>query len=266
MAEQDWTLDGLGNWTDFIEKANGTTTLDQDRVHNSVNEIDNDDNHANSPSNTITAATGPNWVDPEYDAAGNTTKCPQPKYPTSSFTLTWDAWNRLVKVQDGGEEIATYEYDGLHRRIVKDSGADEFHYYYNTDWQVLEVRKGSETGTKIEQNVWHPNYIDALAVRYYDGNADGDYLDANETEFAAHDANFNVTALVDANGNLIERYDYDAYGKLSVLDGDFGDDANGVSDVANEYTFTGRRFDSETGLYYYRNQYYERAVGEVYFT
>jgi len=37
---------------------------------------------------------------------------------------TYDAWNRLVKVQDddGGEPddtIAEYRYDGLHRRIAK---------------------------------------------------------------------------------------------------------------------------------------------------
>ena len=30
---------------------------------------------------------------------------------------------------------------------------------------------------------------------------------------------------------------------------------------ANHYTYTGRRFDSETGLYYYRNRYYDAQLG-----
>ena len=28
-----------GNWSDFIQKTSGSTTLDQDRTHNEVNEI-----------------------------------------------------------------------------------------------------------------------------------------------------------------------------------------------------------------------------------
>ena len=31
--------------------------------------------------------------------------------------------------------------------------------------------------------------------------------------------------------------------------------------IANPYTFTGRRFDEETGLYYYRNRYYHAQLG-----
>ncbi|MBN1852163.1 MAG: hypothetical protein JW829_05535, partial [Pirellulales bacterium] len=31
--------------------------------------------------------------------------------------------------------------------------------------------------------------------------------------------------------------------------------------MANPYAFTGRRYDDETGLYYYRNRYYAWHLG-----
>jgi hypothetical protein len=37
--EEDWTLDQLGNWPGFVQKAAGSTTLNQTRYHNAVNEI-----------------------------------------------------------------------------------------------------------------------------------------------------------------------------------------------------------------------------------
>ncbi len=65
-------FDQLGNWPGFVVKAAGTTTLDQTRYHNAVNEI------AGNGGNSITASTGTNWADPAYDDAGNTTTMPQP--------------------------------------------------------------------------------------------------------------------------------------------------------------------------------------------
>ena len=59
-------------------KASGATTLNQSRLHNNANEIDNNNNHADAPVNTITASTGTNWADPVQDAAGNMTSVPKP--------------------------------------------------------------------------------------------------------------------------------------------------------------------------------------------
>jgi len=66
---------------------------------------------------------------------------------------------------------------------------------------------------------------------------------------------------VDVNGDVIERYHDTPYGKLSILDPNFSADDNGKSDLANPYSFTGRRSDDETGLYYFRNRYYGWHVG-----
>lgn len=43
------------------------------------------------------------------------TTLPQPSAPTSSYTATYDAWNRLVKLVDGANTVTEYAYDGARR-------------------------------------------------------------------------------------------------------------------------------------------------------
>lgn len=69
----------------------------------------------------------------------------------------------------------------------------------------------------------------------------------------------NVVAISDSAGNTIEKYAYDVYGAAEIRN------ANGsirnTSLVGNPYLFTGRRFDNETALYYYRARYYSPELG-----
>ncbi len=84
---------------------------------------------------------------PAHDASGNMTTIPQPKTPTSSYAAKYDAWNRLVSLDTGS--TASYEYDGLHRRIVRTEGSDTTHFYYNNQWQVMEETDGAGATTAI---------------------------------------------------------------------------------------------------------------------
>jgi len=299
------TLDQLGNWGTFQNDAGDGSTwdLDQTRTHNSVNEIDVDDNHANDPGTSITATTGGNWTDPAYDANGNMTLAPRPGDESTEdegLLFTYDAWNRPVKVykDDGNTRavydvgdalVAEYQYDGLNRRIVKllPNGADDWDrtdYYYNTSWQVIEEcyvadqdeRTPVATGVKC-QYIWSLRYVDTPILRDRDA-AGGGHLGKtdsglDERLYYTTDANMNVTALVEGTpgdgdlGKVVERYIYDPYGKVTVLDGetdsqtDWATDANGESDVDNEILYCGYRYDPETVLYHVRNRYYHPTLG-----
>jgi len=108
----------------------------------------------------------------------------------------------------------------------------------------------------------------AVAVQERDLNSDDDFGDANEVVYYHSNTLFSVCALSDANESVIERYRYDSYGACTVLDADGSSDADGISDVLNPYTFTGRRVDLETGnsgpataLLQYRNRYYHTGLG-----
>ncbi len=60
----------------------------------------------------------------------------------------------------------------------------------------------------------------------------------------------NFVALLNVNNEMVESYSYDVFGT-----------PDDVSSVGNPYMFTGRRYDSETGLYYYRARYYKPSIG-----
>ena len=143
------------------------------------------------------------------------------------------------------------------------------YYYYHR--QVVEVQKAEGTGDPDQDNayaqyLWHPYYIDAPIKRWLDTDTDGT-LEGDEDEgaeidgehFYTHDANFNVTALLETDGDVLERYHYDAYGKVTRMDGDWDDDPE--DDYLNPYLYTGRRLDEETGLQYSRARYYHTTLG-----
>jgi RHS repeat-associated protein len=233
----------------------------QDRIHNAVNEIDTDNNDANGPGNSIDNTTGSQWLDPSYDKAGNLTAAPSPLAPSSSGddqAYTWDAWNRLVEVKHSSTSLARFSYDGLHRRIAKTVGSDTYHYYLSEQNQVLEERKDDGmTVTVRNEFVWHPYYVDALAARWYDsaGMGSGTYY------YATHDANFNVTAMFSDGDSVEDRYFYTPYGQVLFLDASWTAHMSNVSDIDQQFLYTGRQLDPETGLFYYRARYYHQTLG-----
>ena len=209
---------------------------------------------------------------------------PRPTVPSASFACRYDAWNRLVQVfvdadssgtfNTGDVEVARYEYDGTNRRAKahvdsqapgNPDGIDAWrHFYYTSDWQVLETRRttsaendGPETLQPEYQFVWSVRYVDALLRR--DKNGDENDLCDDETLYTLSDANQNVTALVNSAGTVLERYLYDPYGNVTVMDGAWG----GRSGSLYESTvlFAGYWRDSETGLYHVRNRMYHIRLG-----
>lgn len=240
--EQDWTLDGVGNWTTFND--NGTS---QTRTHNAANEI------TNIPGASPTTNTA-------HDAAGNMVRPMQGDDLTKHFHVKYDAWNRMTEISDNGEVlIATYDFDGLRRRIVETIADGDIVRvsYYNEAWQVLEVREGGDTDNPLKQFIWDQRYVDSPIVRFHDAGTDGTI---DDTLYYLTDANMNVTALVDADtGEVLERYAYDPYGKVTILDDDWAID-DGVSDVDNRVMYAGYHHDAETGLYQVRNRMYHPTL------
>ena len=60
-----------------------------------------------------------------------------------------------------------------------------------------------------------------------------------------------VVALTDNRGRIAQKYEYDS----------FGNQKNADIDIVQPFTYTGREWDKETGLYYYRARYYDPMEG-----
>jgi RHS repeat-associated protein len=249
VKEEDYTLDPTGNWSGFITKASGTIDLNQTRSHSKANEV-----------SSISETVGSAWIDPVQNLVGNMTQMPKPIDPTTRIHLSYDAWNRLVEAKSDsggspGSTIATYVWDGQGRRIKKTTGGSTFDYFYNTAHQLLEVRKDADTDP-IEQYVWDRSYIDSPVLWFHDSNTDGT---VDDTLYVLHDANYNVTALLNSSGTAVERYTYDPYGQRSVWDGSWT--ARGSSSYAWSLGHQGLLIDGETGLIYNRARMLHPGLG-----
>jgi len=108
-----------------------------------------------------------------------------------------------------------------------------------------------------KQCVYPPHYVDAIALRYYDADTNGSIV----KHYCLQDANFNITAAVDAAGTVVERYAYTPYGEVTVLNPDFSAVTGNASAIGNELLYTGRRLDPETGLQLNRNRFYAAGLG-----
>ena len=92
------------------------------------------------------------------------------------------------------------------------------------------------------------------------------------------DAQGNIVAISAEDGTILEKYAYDVYGRLTyagiwnsgtqqydavTTSGGFVDMGAyyAASSIGNEIFFQGRRWDQESGLYYFRNRYYDPATG-----
>jgi RHS repeat-associated protein len=247
---QCWTLDATGNWKGFRQDDHGDGTWDlaQQRTANGVNEITG-----------VTDTAGPSWATPGYDAAGNMTTVPQPADPTTSYTATYDAWNRLVKLKDGSDTVQENAYDARRYRTVRKDYAsgvvDETrHIYYTEQWQSIEERVGTSSDPE-RRHVWGLRYIDDLVLRERDTDGNG-MLD--ESLYALQDANWNVTSVANGLYDVEERYVYTAYGEPAVLDDGFG--ARSGSSHAWDVLYAGYRWD-RAGLYAVRNRVLHAGLG-----
>ncbi len=79
-----------------------------------------------------------------------------------------------------------------------------------------------------------------------------DVVDSNSVYYYHYDGLGSVVALSDSAGDTVQTYEYSIYGQVAASEPEF---------LTNPYMFTGRRFDIETGLYYYRARYYNPYIG-----
>ncbi len=149
---------------------------------------------------------------------------------------------------------AQYVCDALGRRVRKTSydavPSVATLYYYSDNWQVLAEHDGSDS---FQAYYVFGNYIDEVLLMNR-GGAD---------KYYPHDHLYSPAALLDNSGNVIERYEYDAYGKVQILTSAFSPLSS--SQYGNTYYFTGRELDTlDSGAYkkmHYRHRDYEPWTG-----
>ncbi|MDD2707700.1 MAG: DUF6531 domain-containing protein [Verrucomicrobiae bacterium] len=211
-----------------------TVIYNLDAVGNRTSVTDNGTNtlYTINNLNQYTAVGSQNL---SYDGKGNLTG-------DGTWTFSYDHDNNLVGASKTGA-TATYQRDALGRRISKTVNGVTITYIYAGD-DLIEERNAD--GTVKAQYIYEAG-ID-WPVKAVIGGVD---------YYFSQDILGNVIALTDASGNLVEQYWYDIYGKPTIKDGSY----QTLTTAKTPFLFTGREYDSETGLYHYRARAYSPDLG-----
>ncbi len=132
-------------------------------------------------------------------------------------------------------------YDALGRRIEKDVNGVITRFVYDNEDILFEV---DGTGATQAISLHGPGIDEPLAVVRRFGLGFGTFI------YHA-DGLGSITTLTDPSGTPVRSYTYDSFGRIV--------DETGT--VIDPYTYTGREFDPETGLLYYRARYYDPTTG-----
>ncbi|MHC4498255.1 MAG: RHS repeat-associated core domain-containing protein [Planctomycetota bacterium] len=235
VRDTDYVLDGVGNRTAVTGSPDpGAYTMDP----NTPEPADaNMNQYTTTPFDTRLYDKNGNLITIDY---GQTTQ----------KDIIYDYRNQMVDFNDlFTGVVATYAYDALGRRIEKvvDSGVDlQTTRYFYDGTRVVEEQ--DDFGT-TEATYVYGNYIDQVLNMQRGPNS----------YFYHTDDIYNVMAVTDTNGLVLERYEYQDYGEPNFFDSTGGPIA--ASAIGNPYLFSGRRYDDETGWYYCRSRYLDPRAG-----
>jgi RHS repeat-associated protein len=194
----------------------------------------------------------------DYDNAGNQTTRTITSASDKGWTLTWDLDNRLKQLdkarRDGNGVVIesrsiAFKYDPFGRRIEKklttfidnisNTKITKWTYVYDGDNIALEIYEPPSGPAEKTYYIHGPSVDEHLGMErggsYYYYHADG--LGS-------------ITAITDSSAAVVQSYTYDSFGMMKPS-----------TSFRNSFTYTGREWDKETGLYYLRYRYYDPMDG-----
>jgi RHS repeat-associated protein len=150
--------------------------------------------------------------------------------------------NRLVSGTRGTTSFA-YDYDVSGRRVGKIVDGLESRFLYAGDMEIAEYNDADQIIRRYVPGLGVDNRAAMITV----SPATGVTLSRH---YYHTDRLGSVIAVTDQAGQITDKYVYTPYGIEEPL-----------ALSGQPFRFTGRRFDRETGLYYYRARFYSQALG-----
>ena len=154
---------------------------------------------------------------------------------TGSWTYDWNIENQLTRVLKNGAEVTRYAYDPLGRRVEKVAGGVTTTSLYGGEDILRQT-----VGTNVTTYIHGPGIDEPLASE----NA------AGVRTYIHPDGLGSIVKTSNSSGAAVSTLKYNAFGLLE-------------SGTPSSYAFTGREWEPESGLYYYRARYYDPKTGRL---
>ena len=195
----------------------------------------------------------------QYTAAGNAALSYTADGGLTGFgglTFAYDSGSRLKSVSSNGVVIAAYDYDAFDRRVRKVTPEAETTFVYD-GWNLVleEVAHTNGAVDRIEY-VWGKDLSGTLDGA---GGVGGLlYLKHNGAIYIPlYDANGSVIGYLDAAGNLVATFAYDAFGNRIEQS---NNPNNRTIEQFLRFRYSTKYLDPESGLYYYGYRFYSPVL------
>lgn len=243
---ENYTYDPLYELTQVTEGGSTTESYSYDPSGNRLSSLTVPSYNYNS-SNELTSDSTGSYT---YDANGNTLGDAQGR------GFIWDYENRLTQATVPGTGTVTFKYDPFGRRIQKSGPLGTTDYLYDGPELIAEI---DTSGNVLARYTQGPGIDQPFAE-----------LRSGTSSYYEQDWIGAVTSLSNSAGALANTYTYDSFGNLTASTGTIGNtytyDSYGrltasTGTLTNPFQFTGRDFDPETQLNFYRARYYDDSTG-----
>jgi RHS repeat-associated protein len=187
-------------------------------------------NYQPNQFNRVSATASANY---NYDANGNMVS---KTVGANTTQYIWDYENRLKQVILPSGQNVVYKYDALGRRSERNVNNSASWTKFIYDGQDVILDQNSD-GTSI-------TYLNGLGI----DNKIRQTVNG-QAQYFLQDHLGSTNALTDATGNVIASTNYDSFGNATN------------ASFPTRYQFTGREYDSLTGLQYSRARWYDGNLG-----
>jgi len=172
-----------------------------------------------------------------YDENGNLVTRSGPDGETHYF---YNVEGRLIRMEDGNNSIiATYYYDPFGRRLSKETGGTTTYFFYSDAGLAGEY---DSAGSEIKTYGYMPGSCCSMYPLFQ--KMDDSYY------WYLNDHLGTPQKIIDRTGRIVWSAMYDVFGSAQVI----------ISDIENNLRLPGQYYDSETGLHYNLNRYYDPAT------
>ena len=195
----------------------------------------------------------PCTIMPTYDIDGN-------MLSVGVLSFTYDAVNRLKTVSTNGVQLIANFYDAKSRRVKKVTSEATTTFFYD-DWNLIEERVAYTNGTTSTiRYYWGKDLSGGLqgaggvsGLLYLTvSNSSTPNASTQQLYIPCYDNNGNITRYLDACGNTVAQYTYDAFGNI----------ISKFEPLADffRHRFSTKYYDAEIGLYYYGYRFYHPSL------
>lgn len=220
VTENSYNYDALGNRVSA--NLNGVNTT---YTSNNLNQLVNSNN-------------GTQNINFTYDNNGNLTYDGQ-------FYKIYDAEKRLLKDSSSPANVITYHYDALNRRTRKTINGTVRRYTFSG---ITPIEERDDTGNSILSRTIYAGWLKPVVN------------EINNSQYYYHQNELNsVEVISNQQGRVVEKYDYDVYGKMNIYDS-LNNPLSG-SIAGNRFGFTGQEYDSATRKYKFFFREYNPETG-----